>query len=447
MVLNSLDAPLALDPGGLTLSEVNNDRRQASARNVQFDAGETVSQEKAAMTYQKDFSAGQLRARAYGFDRDFSNRLPFEAGGIVVLKRALMGAGIEWRGRLQTGSFEQNYILGIDVDDQDDSRRRFDNLQGAAGDEVFVQDESVRSTGIFAQTIFNPRGATSVVLGARVDSVNFKAIDEFLSDGDDSGERKFTHFSPMIGASWEALPDARLYANIATSFETPTTTELSNPNGGGFNPDLEPPSATNYEIGIKLQKKNINAAVALFHIRTKDELVPFELPQSPGRSFFRNAGRTTRNGLEASADWRLQRYWLATFAYTYSDFIFDQYRSDDGIFDGNQLPGIPRHLLNAQLKFEHPSGWFASGDLRYVGSQFADDANTFRVDDYITTDLRAGIKKRAGNWRFKLYSGINNVTNTKYSDNIRINATGGRYYEPAPGRNLYAGISVTRSFP
>ena len=35
---------------------------------------------------------------------------------------------------------------------------------------------------------------------------------------------------------------------------------------------------------------------------------------------------------------------------------------------------------------------------------------------------------------------INNLTNTKYFDNIRINAFGSRYYEPAPGLNFMLGI-------
>ena len=46
--------------------------------------------------------------------------------------------------------------------------------------------------------------------------------------------------------------------------------------------------------------------------------------------------------------------------------------------------------------------------------------------------------------KFKInpYLGVNNLFNTDYSDNIRINAFGGRFYEPAPKRNFYLGISL-----
>jgi iron complex outermembrane receptor protein len=49
---------------------------------------------------------------------------------------------------------------------------------------------------------------------------------------------------------------------------------------------------------------------------------------------------------------------------------------------------------------------------------------------------------QTGSWLLRPYLGINNLFNEHYDSNIRINAFGGRYYEPAPERNLYAGIVV-----
>jgi iron complex outermembrane receptor protein len=39
--------------------------------------------------------------------------------------------------------------------------------------------------------------------------------------------------------------------------------------------------------------------------------------------------------------------------------------------------------------------------------------------------------------------GVNNAFNQEYFDNIRINAFGKRYYEPAPKRNFYFGINFS----
>ena len=59
--------------------------------------------------------------------------------------------------------------------------------------------------------------------------------------------------SGNIGASWSFDPTFVPYVNVSTSFETPTTTELVNqPDGsGGFNPELGPQRAVNYEVGAR----------------------------------------------------------------------------------------------------------------------------------------------------------------------------------------------------
>ena len=41
------------------------------------------------------------------------------------------------------------------------------------------------------------------------------------------------------------------------------------------------------------------------------------------------------------------------------------------------------------------------------------------------------------------FLGINNLLNERYFDNIRLNAFGKRYYEPAPDRNIYLGADIS----
>ena len=95
------------------------------------------------------------------------------------------------------------------------------------------------------------------------------------------------------------------YANVSTAFETPTATELGNrPEGaGGINRDLDPQTATTMEIGIKgIAGTRLRYDVAGFLTGVRDELIPFEVPGSAGRRYFRNAGRTLRRGLEAGVE-------------------------------------------------------------------------------------------------------------------------------------------------
>jgi iron complex outermembrane receptor protein len=230
----------------------------------------------------------------------------------------------------------------------------------------------------------------------------------------------------MAGVSVDLGGDTHFYATISTAFETPTTTEFANPDGGGFNQSLEPQESTNYEIGIKKQAGKQRFVLALFRIDVDNELTPFELPSQPGRTFFENAGSSTRNGLELSYSRELAQQIEFTTAYTYSDFEFDRFTDADGdVFDGKQIPGIPKKLLYLDL---------------------TDNANQTSVDSSQVSNLRVGYNGIFGDWEVSPFLGVNNLFDENYNNNIRINAFGGRYFEPAPERNAYIGISIHTSF-
>ena len=231
-------------------------------------------------------------------------------------------------------------------------------------------------------------------------------------------------------------------------FEPPTTTELANPLAAtGFNQSLDAQTATNYEIGIKgLLPAKSRYEVALFHIDIEDELVPFELAGS-GQTFFENAGESTRSGVEASLVIQPLAGLTTTLTYTYSDFTFDRFRDVNGnVFDGNKTPGVPDNQFYADVSYFHPTGFYASGNILYAGSFFADNANTVKIDSYTVANVRVGYIHETGGWELSPFVGLNNISNEKYNDNIRINAGFGRYFEPAPEFNAYGGFTIRYDF-
>ena len=62
------------------------------------------------------------------------------------------------------------------------------------------------------------------------------------------------------------------------------------------------------------------------------------------------------------------------------------------------------------------------------------------INDYKKINLTIFKDFNISNKNWNGFISINNLTNTKYFDNIRINAFGSRYYEPAPGLNFMLGI-------
>jgi len=442
VAINHTDQPHSQDAGGINAEEVAADVRAARDLNVLFNAGEALSQQRVGLVYERDRPRGDLLLRNYYVWRDFSNELPFAAGGAVDLQRFFYGVGAQFTPH---GWLPERFELtaGIDLDRQEDDRRRFDNNLGVRGDLAFDQQERVDSTGVYLQGKYKLSDDVTLSAGLRYDELTFDISDRFLADGDDSGEIDFDQVSPSAGLNF-SLGQHVLFGSFSRSFETPTTTELANPDSsGGFNQSLEPQLADNYELGIKGERNGTVYELSVFRIDLTDELVPFELAASPGRTFFSNAGRSDRTGVESALSWHHESGLTADLSYTYSDFTFEDFIDESGNdIAGASLPGLPRHFGYAGLSYRSDNGVFARLEAVYSGSLYADSANTTEVDSYVVTNFRASKEFPGGNWLIRPYLGVNNIFNERYFSNIRINAFGGRYFEPAPERNLYVGVVV-----
>ncbi|PXA05539.1 TonB-dependent receptor [Coraliomargarita sinensis] len=446
-VIQAIDYPVQDDPGGLTAAEVEADRRQARARNLQFDGGEQVRQQKLGFAYRRPLSDAQsLHVHAFLVNRDFANKLPFTDGGQVGFERFFGGMGA----RYAFGGEKLRWVVGAEVGRQDDARKNYDNLDGERGPVALEQDEVVTNVGSFVASEWAVSDQLSLSAALRYDEVHFDVDDDFLSDGDDSGKRTFRETSPMLGLLWAPRPELSFFANWTTSFETPTTTELDNPAGGGFNSALGSQTAQSLEFGLIGRLPNAfwrpKLELTVFSIDVEDALVPYEVENFPGRDFFRNAGSTRKEGLEALLALQPTERLSAVLSYTYSDFRYKDFDSPGGDYGGNRLPGVPEHFGNLRIDYRHPSGFSAIWNTRFVGALQADDANTTEISGYSFSDLRLSWEHAFGDWTFEAFAGVNNLFDQDYSANIRINAFGGRYYEPALGRNGYAGLRLRYSF-
>src|SRR5207245_3567966 len=144
--------------------------------------------------------------------------------------------------------------------------------------------------------------------GPRDDLVNFQVDDRLITatNPDDSGRRLMSALSGSLGVAVTPSDAVTVYGNIGTSFETPTTTELTNrPSGaGGFTPPLEPQQATTYERGGRGDVAGrLNYSVALFDAEVRGELISYPVPaDTTGRVYYQNAGRSRHQGVELGAE-------------------------------------------------------------------------------------------------------------------------------------------------
>jgi iron complex outermembrane receptor protein len=442
--LNLTDQPVADDPGGINAAQAAAAPQSARDVNVSFDSGESLEQQRFGIIYERDRPNGSLTLRNYYAWREFSNKLPFTGGGAVDLDRFFYGVG----GQYTFGNAEDrlNLTVGVDFDKQDDDRKRFDNNDGTLGAMVFDQNETVDSKGIYLQGVYDLNDDWSLHAGLRYDEISYDVTDYYTVDGDDSGTLDFDETSPSLAINYRTEAGV-LFASYSFSFETPTTTELANPDAsGGFNPALNPQTADNYEIGYKHSAGDLYWELALFTIDLEDELIPFELAAFPGRTFYSNAGSSSRDGIEAAVAWQFDNGWNVDASYTWSDFKFDDFIDDnDNDFSGNQLPGLPEHFGYLGISYAGDSGLSATLEGIYSGDLVANNANTAQVSSYTVANFRLAREFLSGPWLIRPYFGVNNIFDETYNSNIRINAFGARYYEPAPDRNFYAGVVVNYS--
>lgn len=442
VLMSYVDSPKAEDPGGLTQADIDKDRRQARQVNIDYNAYETFKQAKVALIYdQKIGEKHQINARAFYLNRDFNSQQATKDKGQIAFKRDFSGGGFNYQ------FTEKKYRLkaGLDIENQQDNRQRYDNLLGERGILSIDQIESFRNIGAFIlqEYTFNPQFRLS--LNTRFDDIQLKISDKFLTGGDESSSQSYQRFSPMLGFSFAPTANQSIYTNISSSFETPSLNELSNNplNTGGFNPDLSPQKSRNFELGYKgILSKKLRLDLALFTIEVQDEIVPYQIAGQAGRTFFRNAGLSNRKGIETGITYKVFNGLTAYLNYTFSDFKYKEYQTTAGKFDGNTLPGIPKHNIYSEFRYFDKSGLFGILQLRSISKIYADDANTVTNNGYFTANVRVGYRKQIGALTLEPFIGINNLTNTVYNANVQINATANRYFEPASGSFLFGGISV-----
>ncbi|MFI5235616.1 MAG: TonB-dependent receptor family protein [Gemmatimonadales bacterium] len=440
------DDPLSQNPGALSPAEYAARRDSAPANNIVNDADKAVTQQQFSVELTHYGADGtEYDLTAFGAHRDLEN--PLATNTFVRIFRRLGGARASAIHRLGPGDAAPILTAGVDAQWLRDDRGNFTPGHGPPITTTLLQLEYVSEIGPFARMTWAPGTRWSLEAGVRYDGIGFRVRDRDLADSsDDSGDRTLGAWSGSVGASYVISNALIPYFNIATSYETPTTTELAiqQSGAGGFNDSLGPQRAVTWELGARGGAARINWSAAAFVTGIRDAIVPYL--ENGERSYYTNAGQIRNKGAELGLVWRPSARWAARGAWTWADYRFTDYILVTGatstVLTGKRLAGIPRSFLKLGLRGEIGSGWIAI-DETIASSLYGDDANTIPVAGWSTTDLRAGWDVRSGKDHIAPFLGLNNLWNAHYVGSVTINGFGGRVLEPSPGRNLYAGVEAS----
>ncbi len=449
-VFNFYDTPFAESASFLNEADARDPARRRLARGVAAarNWGERARQGQGGLTLEHRFSDSQrMRVTGWGMWRELYAVGAFQN---VELGRNGFGFRSEYVGNTQTGSVGLDWAAGVDVSSQNDDRMEFGQVsagfqrRATNGSLRVDQTEDVLSTGPFAQIGISPNDRVRFSAGVRWDYYDFQAGDRKLDDGDQSGDRTMDAISPSVGVTFAAAPGLNLFSNYATAYETPTTVELSNtPTGeGGFNQELGPQDLRSFEVGVRglIEPARLRYEAAVYVSTVDNALVSFESPTE--QIFFRNAGESSRDGVEFLLEWMPDPSFSTRFSYTYQDFVFERFAPGGNDFSGNLEPGAPPHRVFVGFNYTAPFGLRSGATVRWVDDYTLNNANTVFNWAYKVVDLRFGYDGRWGGVDVRPFVGIDNLFNEIYNSSGITNAFGARYYEPSPDREFYVGLTI-----
>ncbi len=475
---NVIDQPESQDALGLTRQQLAQNPRQAGTNAELFNTRKSIHHRQFGGVVSAVATGISIKAIAYAGERDVTQFLatpvaaqgsPTSAGGVVDLERRFWGAGL--RLAQQRGSIA--WSLGVDVDHADDARRGFENylqdsnrlVLGVRGNLRRDESNIQRSADVFGQLSAQISPTWHFHFGARQSHLDFSVVDRYVraGNGDDSGGRRFAAFSPAL-ALVKSLNEqgrkdvqASMYLSVARGFETPTAAEMAYrlDQASGLNMDLKPGRNNQIEFGYRRLVAGLSAKLAAFQITSQNEIVQASVVA--GRSSFQNAAATLRRGFELSLTWRPATEWDAALAWTVTHAnVSDAYLAGTGtnarrIEAGSSMPAVPRQNFFGEIAWRRNlPGWSANLGLQARSTMPADDANTAFAAGYATlvaaVNFKQVVNSMARPIEFDTFVRAENLLDRQYVGSVITNEANQRFYEPAAGRRVMAGISARLRF-
>jgi iron complex outermembrane receptor protein len=216
---------------------------------------------------------------------------------------------------------------------------------------------------------------------------------------------------------------------------------------GGDLSQLKAQKAWQFELGTRGNLgERVRWNFAVFDIELRNEIQNVNVQPFPGAPFtiprYQNIDRSRHYGTEFGLNVVLAKGIAQVddvlrfhTAYTFSRFVF----VNDPNFGGNDIPAAPRHYLQSELRYNHPSGfWFAPGLESAPRGYYVNSENTARAPGYTLGNIRAGYNYKPFN--LELLFEARNLADKQYVAAAFVDAADGRYYQPGDGRSFYGGL-------
>ncbi|MGH8442744.1 MAG: TonB-dependent receptor family protein [Nevskiaceae bacterium] len=369
------EAPL----GGATLltnvygSRFNRDWWRQSSTTTFNPVGAADPRFAACQQVVTDRAAGQ-QVDPDSCDANIGNLREYYSYGVeprVRLAHELFGAGGEFEAGVRAHFEEQDRLQRIGT--------------GATARDGTLAESNERlnqAYSAFAQNRF-AFGTVALIPALRVEHVRYERTNRLT---DARGETELTEWVPSLGATWTPTGAATLFAGAHRGFAPPSTADLINNSGATV--DLDAEQGWNYEIGARTRPVSgltVEATAFLNDFQRQiavGSIAGGSTPLATGETRYEGAELLARADLGRVMDSthnpfvELAYTWLPTADQESAFIRVDTGAAVTGSAAGNRLPYAPEHLLTAAIGYDHVAGFDTRLEAVYVGSQFADFANT-----------------------------------------------------------------------
>lgn len=422
-------------PGALTRAQFDADPRRPAPGNYANDQGRNQRGVRTSLrTTWRLSDAAVLAGAVYGVWKDLDHPI-FQ---VIDQESRNYGAfaRLDWQG--DVGGRRADAFLGAWLRSGDLDSGFFVNVRGARGAPTSRTRQNAAATDVFGEGRLFVSDKVALVAGATWGTAERdyrqSAVAGMPATFNLKASRDYDWIAPRIGVLWEDDDGVQVFANLTKSVEPPNHGSLS-PTGAGFAP-VRAQQAWTAEIGTRGRRGPFTWDLTVYRARLDRELLQFTVgPNIPASAF--NADDTIHQGIEAALDWEVARGLRLRQTWTLSDFRF----RDDVQYGDNRLPIAPRSFYRAEVRYQHPSGWFVAPAVERSSRVWVDYRNTTRAPAYTIVNLGAGYAVSDG---ASVFVDVRNLTDKDYVSNVQaqIAATAASAaYWPGDGRAVFGGVT------
>ena len=334
--------------------------------------------------------------------------------GVIQQRESFESVGTDLRlsGDVLTGSVDHRLVFGLDAmqltEDASTGFFEFGDIDinnptygGAIGAQTYDAQKDIDVTQVGAYVVDEmAMGNLRATLGLRhewskQDGQNATENFELNTSGTTDLNREDDATTGHLGLGYVWDNGVASYMSYATSY-------LPQPGADIDGDQLEPTHGEQLELGVKYEPVAFDGlfTASLFDLRETDRNTSVT---EGGVNGVRQIGEIQVRGMELEAVAELEQGWMVKAAYTYSET-----EVLDGANEGNELKEVPEHAASLWVSRDMQGaleGLNVGGGMRYIGTRYADDANTTELQSVALFDL--GAQYAVGNG----FSGQVNVSN------------------------------------